>query len=154
MPTKENNPCENAVSALGLALAPSSIRVDLDKLKKIVDCPPLLQANSTLHYALNGFLAKGSPDMPHRLFGALISEFRVDPHDFLPDPPKQNPEPTPEWSAEITVDGDRLKMTVLHNGEELVYGKSYVQDTDDLGMMQAISYAAHMCYKMVQQRSM
>jgi hypothetical protein len=29
-----------------------------------------------------------------------------------------------------------------------------VQDTDDLGMMQAISYAAHMCYKIVQQRSM
>ena len=158
MPTKENNPCENAVSAaglaLGLALAPSTVRVDLDKLKKIVERPPLLQENSTLHYALNGFLAKGSSDMPHGLFGALISEFRVDPHDILPDPPKQETAPTPEWSAAIEVSGDRLKMTVSHNGEELVYGKSYVQDTDDLGMMRAISYAANMCYKMVQQRSM
>ena len=158
MPTKENNPCENAVSAgglaLGLALAPRTVRVDLNKLKTLTDPLSAWISAPVIRYAIEGFLANGSPEMPYDLFGRIVSECHVDPHDFLPDPPKQETEPTPEWSAEITVDGDRLKMTVSHNGEELVYGKSYVQDTDDLGMMQAISYAAHMCYKMVQQRSM
>ena len=158
MPTKETNPCENAVSAgglaLGLALAPRTVRVDLNKLKKLSESRQGWCYESVLHYAIEGFLANGSPEMPHELFGRIISEYRADPQEILPDPPKQETAPTPEWSASIEVRGDRLKMTVSHNGEELVYGKSYVQDTDDLGMMQAISYAAHMCYKMVQQRSM
>ena len=158
MPTKENNPCENAVScgglALGLALAPRTVRVDLNKLTTLTDSASALFTAPVIRYAIEGFLANGSPEMPYDLFGRIVSECHVDPHDFLPDPPKQNPEPAPEWSASIEVSGDRLKMTVRHNGEELVYGKSYVQDTDDLGMMQAISYAAHICYKMVQQRSM
>ena len=158
MPTKENNPCENAVSAgelaLGLALSLTPIRVDLVKLKKLLNSAPEWHEKSVLHYALKGFLAQGSPEMSHDLFGRIISEYRADPQEILPDPPKQETAPTPEWSATIDVVGDRLKMTVRHNGEELVYSKSYVQDTDDLGMMQAISYAAHICYKMVQQRSM
>jgi hypothetical protein len=158
MPTKETNPCENAVSAgglaLGLALAPRTVRVDLGKLKKVLDSTSTWLSAHVIRYAVEGFLANGSPEMPYDLFGSIVSELHIDPHDLLPDPPKQETAPTPDWSATIEVSGDRLKMTISHNGEELVYGKSYVQDTDDLGMMQAISYAAHMCYKMVQQRSM
>ena len=158
MPTKETNPCEYALSAgglaLALALAPRTVRVDLNKLKKLSESRQEWCYESVLHYAIEGFLANGSPAMPYDLFWRIISELHTDPHDILPDPPKQETAPPPEWASEITVDGDRLKMTVRHNGEELVYGKSYVRDTDDLGMMQAISYAAHMCYKMVQQRSM
>lgn len=158
MPIKENNPYESSVSssglALGFALSLTPIRVDLVKLKKLLNSAPEWHEKSVLHYALKGFLAQGSPEMSHDLFGRIISEYCADPHDLLPDPPKQETAPTPEWSATIEVVGDRMKMTVSHNGEELVYGKSYVQDTDDLGMMQAISYAAHMCYKMVQQRNM
>lgn len=102
--------------------------------------------------AMQRFLDGPSDAMPAKMYATLVGEYNFDPEKLMAiEPPA---EPTPEWSAEITVDGDRLKMTVRHNGEELVYGKSYVQDTDDLGMMQAISYAAHMCYKMVQQRSM
>ena len=158
MPTKENNPCENAVSAgglaLGLALAPRTVRIDLNKLKKLFDSTPVWHEKTVLYYAVEGFLAQGSSEMPYDLFGRIISEYRADPQEILPDPPKQETAPTPEWSASIEVSGDRLKMTVRHNGEELAYGKSYVQDTDDLGMMLAIFYAAHRCYKMVQQRSM
>lgn len=157
MPTKENNPCETAVScgglALGLALAPHTVRVDLNKLKALADPMSWLSA-PVIRYAIDGFLAAGFPEMPYELFGRIISECRIDPHSILPDPPEQETASTPEWSAAIEVVGDRLKLTIRHNGEELVYGKSYVQDADDLGMMQAISYAAHMCYKMVQQREM
>lgn len=158
MPTKETNPCENAVSAgglaLGLAFAPRTVRVDLNKLKKLSEDRLGWCYESVLHYAIEGFLAQGSPEMSHELFGRIVSEYRADPQELLPDAQETDSAPTPEWSASIEVVGDHMKMTVCHNGEELVYGKSYVQATDDLGMMQAISYAAHMCYKMVQQRSM
>ena len=102
--------------------------------------------------ALRGFLDGDADEMPAEMFGRLVGEHWLDPEKLLAE--RESVPPTPEWSATIEVVGDRMKMTVSHNGEELVYGKSYVQDTDDLGMMQAISYAAHMCYKMVQQRSM
>lgn len=108
--------------------------------------------DALLGLAVDGFLAKDTDLMPYALFGELVGRAWLNPEKLIAIEPVE--EPTPEWSAEITVDGDRLKMTVRKGGEELVYGKSYVQDTDDLGMMQAISYAAHMCYKMVQQRSM
>ena len=102
--------------------------------------------------ALDSFLSGPSDAMPAKMYAALVGEYSFDPEKLTAAEPAAIP--TPEWSATIEVVGDRMKMTVSHNGEELVYGKSYVQDTDDLGMMQAISYAAHMCYKMVQQKSM
>ena len=150
--TKENNPCGGL--ALGLALEPRTVRVDLNKLKKLSEDRQGWCYESVLHYAIEGFLAQGSPEMSHELFGRIVSEYRADPQELLPDPSEQETSPPPEWSATIEVVGDRMKMTVSHNGEELVYGKSYVQESDDLGMMQAISYAAHMCYKMVQQKNM
>lgn len=114
--------------------------------------PDMIIADPIFDMALCRFLDSNTDMMPVEMFGKLITDYGFRPEHLIPQ--ETDSTPTPEWSATIEVVGDRLKMTVSHNGEELVYGKSYVQDTDDLGMMQAISYAAHMCYKMVQQRSM
>ena len=127
-----------------------NVEVNKDYLK--AEFENLLIEDPIFDMALRGFLDSRALAMPSEMFGRLVGEHWLDPEKLLT--PEQHAAPTPEWSASIEVSGDRLKMTVRHNGEELVYGKSYVQDTDDLGMMQAISYAAHMCYKMVQQRSM
>lgn len=114
--------------------------------------PDVIIADPIFDMALCCFLDSGTDMMPAEMFGKLVTDYGFRPENLIAQ--DTDSAPTPEWSASIEVVGDRLKMTVRHNGEELVYGKSYVQDTDDLGMMQAISYAAHMCYKMVQQRSM
>lgn len=114
--------------------------------------PDMTIADPIFDMALCCFLDGHTDVMPVEMFGKLITDYSFRPENLLAQ--ETDSAPAPEWSATIEVVGDRMKMTVSHNGEELVYGKSYVQDTDDLGMMQAISYAAHMCYKMVQQRSM
>ena len=158
MPTKETNPCENAVScgelALGLALAPRTVRVDLNKLKKLSESRQGWCYESVLHYAIEGFLAQGSPEMSHELFGRIISEYRADPHDILSDPPKQETTPTP-------------RMVSIHRGSRRPHEDDRQPQRRGAGLrqvlraghrlprwMQAISYTAHMCYKMVQQRSM
>ena len=127
-----------------------NVEVNKDYLK--AEFENLLIEDPIFDMALRGFLDSQALAMPAEMFGRLVGEHWLDPEKLLA--PEQYASPAPEWSAAIEVSGDRLKMTIRHNGEELVYGKSYVQDTDDLGMMQAISYAAHMCYKIVQQRSM
>lgn len=114
--------------------------------------PDVIITDPIFEMALCRFLDGSNDAMPVEMFGKLITDYGFRPENLIAQ--ETDSAPTPEWSATIEVVGDRMKMTVSHNGEELVYGKSYVQDTDDLGMMQAISYAAHMCYKMVQQRSM
>lgn len=125
------------------------ILVDREKLKNAVAGHALPHV---LAYAVEGFFGQDNAFMHESLFGALVAEAHIHPDSILPD--ADPTEPAAEWTCKIDCEGDRLKMTVCHNGEELVYGKSYIQDDDDLGMMQAISYAAHMCYKMVQQRQM
>lgn len=128
------------------------MNVKVNKSYLMQQYPDMIIADPIFDMALCRFLDRPTDMMPAEMFVRLVGDYDFHPENLLAI--EQNPEPTPEWSAAIEVSGDRLKMTVSHNGEELVYGKSYVQDTDDLGMMQAISYAAHMCYKMVQQRSM
>lgn len=126
------------------------IRVDRDKL---VSAFGYAETTPMLTYAVNGFLSSGADQMEEDLFGTLVAECGIHPEDLMPDPKLPDETKSP-WSVKIVTDGDRLKMTVYHDGEEVVYGKSYVQESDDLGMIQAISYAAHICYKMVQQRQM
>ena len=129
-----------------------NVKVNKSLLK--AQYPDLIIEDPIFEMALNAFLDGASDAMPAEMFGRLVGEHWLNPEKLLQTDPEEAPETTADWSASITVVGDRLTLTVRHNDKEVVYGKSYVQDNDDLGMMQAISYAAHMCYKMVQQRPM
>ena len=57
------------------------------------------------------------------------------------------------WECRIKVDEDfeTVMMKVLKNGEEMAISRCYFFSKDDTGIMQAISYAAHQCYKAYQQ---
>lgn len=57
------------------------------------------------------------------------------------------------WECRIRVDEDfeTVMMKVLKNGEEMALSRCYFFSKDDTGIMQAISYAAHQCYKNYQQ---
>lgn len=58
------------------------------------------------------------------------------------------------WECRIKVDEDfeTVMMKVLKNGEEMALSRCYFFSKDDIGIMQAISYAAHQCYKTYQQK--
>ena len=64
--TKENTPCGGL--ALGLALEPMTITVDLEKLNEVARTHQSTLICSTTAYALDGFLAKGDSRMPYELF--------------------------------------------------------------------------------------
>ena len=58
------------------------------------------------------------------------------------------------WECKIRVDEDfeTVMMKVSKNGEEMAISRCYFFSKDDMGIMQAISYAAHQCYKIYQQK--
>ena len=60
------------------------------------------------------------------------------------------------WSCIVKVDEDfgMAMMKIFKDGKEIALGRSYTYGHDDAGIVQGISYAAHMCYKIVQQTKM
>lgn len=45
-------------------------------------------------------------------------------------------------------------MKIYFNGVKQVEGFSRIKENKELALVQAISYAAHMCYKIVEQRKL
>lgn len=58
-----------------------------------------------------------------------------------------------KWRCEIRVDEEfgTTMARIIKDGETVCVGRSYLYGEDDLGIVQSISYAVHMCYKLVQQ---
>lgn len=67
--------------------------------------------------------------------------------------PEQNPVKGSGWSCEIKIDQDFdvALMRITKDGKPVVTGRSILYGYDDTGVIQSISYAAHMCYKIAQQ---
>ena len=100
---------------------------------------------------------------------ALRSKYEAPKEPAKPEPPKvAAPETAPAgpkmhipeasaetgWQTRIKVTPDKVCMMVYFNGMEVVQGWSKVKGDKELDLMQAISYAAHMCYKIVEQRKL
>ena len=58
------------------------------------------------------------------------------------------------WQTRIKARPDRVSMTVYFNGVPVVEGFAKVKGDKELDLMQGISYAAHMCYKIVEQKKL
>ena len=60
------------------------------------------------------------------------------------------------WTCLLKVDEEfgMAMMKIFKDGKEVALGRSYTYGHDDLGIVQGISYAAHMCYKAFQQEHM
>lgn len=69
--------------------------------------------------------------------------------------PEQKPEaPSTGFSLSLLVKPDRARFGISHNGEELYGAWSFVKGNTEKNLLQAISYAAHMCYKKAEQREL
>lgn len=60
------------------------------------------------------------------------------------------------WSCYLKVDEEIgvAMLKIFKDGHEIATGRSYTYGGDDQGIVQGISYAAHMCYKMVEQNKL
>lgn len=127
------------------------------------------------NYLSNAFNKKA---MQLRIAEELARRYRLNLNDYEIRKPEPKPEPvvlttqewppaemaTPvaiseaeaePWTCFIKIDEEfgTCMMKVMHNGEKVAVGRSFLFGTNDVGIMQSISYAAHMCYKIVQQGS-
>lgn len=89
--------------------------------------------------------------MSNAAYQHLKKEFNITGDDLMEKP--QEPKNV-GYSLDIVVKPDRLRVAILHNGEEMYAAYSKIKDNTELSMVQAISYATHMCYKLAEQKSL
>lgn len=54
----------------------------------------------------------------------------------------------------LSVHPDRLRFGVSFGEEEIVYAWSQIRGDKELDLIKSISYAAHMCYKFAEQKTL
>lgn len=82
----------------------------------------------------------------------LALKYGLDPKDVMERPHKAQ-EPT-GFSLDLMVKPDRVRVAVMHNGNELYSAFSKINGDTETKLMQAISYAAHLCYKLAEQKEL
>lgn len=104
---------------------------------------------------LNNVLHKGVCSSATMKMLNLLYGFR--PEDYVwtvDDEAEEVEESTDEWTVEWKVEPEKSRALcrVRCGEEDIAYGYAKVKDpTSRLSIMQAISYAAHICYKKVEQ---
>ena len=86
-------------------------------------------------------------------------------YEIKPEPPKPEPKPVQKeavvvpghgWGNTLNVNIGAMivSMAVYKDGVKVAQGRAKIFDTTERGIMQAISYAAHMCYKEAEQKEL
>lgn len=70
------------------------------------------------------------------------------------EPEQKTQAPSAGFSLNLLVKPDRVRVGISHNGEELYSAWSLVKGETETKLMQAINYAAHMCYKKAEQKEL
>ena len=130
----------------------------------------------TLSYISEEFLARSNTYLsscfckrviPLRAAAALCRELglKLSDYEIKPEPPKQEPKPVQKeavvvpghgWGNTLNVNIGAMivSMAVYKDGVKVAQGRAKIFDTTGRGIMQAISYAAHMCYKEAEQKEL
>lgn len=101
-------------------------------------------------YISSAFAKNG---IPKATLDLLCRIYDVPQETFLPDPEPVAPFSESGYTTEISVQDGKVHFIVRNNGEEVVSAFARIKNDTELAVMQAISYAAHMCYKFAQQKS-
>lgn len=92
----------------------------------------------------NGLIPARKLDLICRLYGATRE-------DFISCAKKA---PTTEqngYSLSLDVKPDKVRVGIFFNGSELYGAWAAIKGETEISLMQSISYAAHMCYKLAEQ---
>lgn len=113
----------------------------------------------------DSFISKslGLGYMHENAFSHMCATFGVEESDMMaPDAVNQVTVEAPirasdhsaPYSVDLTVKPDRVRVAVRHNGSEIYNAWSRIKSNSEVDLIQAISYAVHMCYKMAEQKSL
>lgn len=86
-------------------------------------------------------------------YGISIKEISPEKKKEPEKKPDEEDSPT-GFSLSLLVRPDRVRVGISHNGEEIYSAWSVVKGDTEKNLIQAISYAAHMCYKKAEQREL
>jgi hypothetical protein len=100
--------------------------------------------------------AVSAGEMPERKFKLFLTLYGEDARTFLPDGEPKIMEPANlqqgPYSLGLEVKSDRVQVSIYFQGMELYSAYAGIKGKTELDLIQSISYAAHMCYKMAEQR--
>lgn len=99
---------------------------------------------------LSGAICRG--EIASQTLQLLALKYGLDPKDVMERPHKAQ-EPT-GFSLDLMVKPDRVRVAVMHNGNELYSAFAKINGETETKLMQAISYAAHLCYKLAEQKEL
>lgn len=98
-----------------------------------------------------------SGEFPERKFTLFLSRYNEDEHTFLPDKAEAakeyNRQDSTGFSMGLIVKPNKVRVSIQHDGNELYGAYAGIKKNDTVSLIQAISYAAHMCYKMAEQQN-
>lgn len=86
----------------------------------------------------------------HQLYGLKVAE--VVQKQNPPAAPKKTPPSNAGYSVEVQLTDKTARFLVYKDGKLLESAYAAILDSSEISIMQAISYAAHMCYKFNQQK--
>lgn len=101
-------------------------------------------------------------EMPEGTYRIFCQLHGVKTDRFIPDPPKPAPVEQPKmvnqldlpYTTELKIFPDRVRFTIFYKGQPIYSAFSYIKGKTETDLMQAISYAAHMCYKLAEQKKL
>lgn len=108
----------------------------------------------------DSFMSKvvAAGEFPARQFDLFCRLYDVSPEAFKPDEPKEINTDVDHagkpWSLTLDVHPNKVRVGINYCGSEVYGAWSHVKDNTELGLVQAISYAAHMCYKLAEQKKL
>ncbi len=93
---------------------------------------------------------------PKCVWPVILREIGAPPSSFaLAEKPKEAPKSSMTgWNLTLRCRPGAVNVTVSFDDSEVASGWGRIKEETDLGLVQAISYAAHMCYKKVEERTM
>ena len=88
----------------------------------------------------------------------LASQILQVPYDDLlyKEPPKPEPKPVlipiPGYTTNLIVRPKKVCFSILFDGKEVCKAWATIRGARELDLIQSISYAAHQCYKIIEQK--
>lgn len=138
-----------------------SIKIDVNELRKWVKETGLTQAE--ISRSLGGSISiignaiqRGHISEP--FFQLLILKYGINPErlKFKEPAPKAVSTVQPEkgYATSVVVYPDKVRFAVAFDGDEIYHTYSRIKGKKEVDLIQAISYAAHMCYKQAEQKEL
>lgn len=97
------------------------------------------------------------------VYKLMLNAFDLPEGSFIPKPKVTTPPPAaqklrdgaiPGYAMGLQVFPDRVRVSVSYEGNEVAWAWAKVKDQQEVSLYQAISYASHMVYKIIEQRNL